>query len=282
MKRYISFLIVVILIICIYLFASLKSRDYEVEYDLNEFKILEKYSKKDKLYTFNISNDDYKYEFISDIKYSNKRKIVKKIDSLDIKDEKDKCIRIKYLDYKTNYICSNGEKYFTPYYKEYISNKEDKLIKTIDNIEVYDKSYDYLLWDGYGITDFIKKVNHTFLDKESYDNTLSYKLNEYIVFADYDSNREFNSLYIYNNKTNKIDSMEFEYNISKNSYFMGDYNNYIYLFDSKNKVQYKINVKKKKIEIVSDKEFGKYYDNGWEDVTLNKLSHTEYIFNKYS
>ncbi len=277
MKRLVGFFIFVIILVFLFLLFSKRTKNYELSYIDNDFQIKERFVKEEKQYYFNISRENFNYDFVINHKYSTKRKIVKKINEIDKDDYK--CISIQVFDYETPYICNKNDEYvdaFSLGIKD--SVQEDKEIKNVDKIAVFNNKYEYYIWNGYGISSILDNKEYKFLKKESYDNNLSYKMGNYLIFADYDSTREFNKFFVFNCETKKVTEWNFEESISFNSYFMGDKDGYIYLFDKKNKIQYKLNVEKETISITSDNEGALFFDNEWDTIGLNKLVYNNVYF----
>lgn len=278
MKRLVYFGLFILGLIILFLFFSNRVKNYEVVYKMNDYEINESFNKNDKSYYFKLSSQDEEYNFVIDKKYSKKREIIDKIDVLE--EDNTKCVNITVDKYTTPYICKKNDIIVDAYLAGVKEESEDILAKEVDNISIFEEG-NYYLWNGYGLTDIINNKQYNFLDKESYDNNISYQYNEYLLVADYDASREFSKFYIFNSKTNKISEFEFEYKISFSSYFMGDMDDAIYLFDKKNKVQYKIIIgKKEKIEIVSTDEAANIYDDEWDMVSLNKLVYNDLYFKK--
>lgn len=278
MKKLVYFGIFVLGLISLFLIFSNRVKNYEINYEKSGFNIKESFKKSEKKYYFELSSKDEIYNFVINKKYSKKREIIEKID-LQEKDEV-KCVNITVNNQETPYICNKNGLLIDAYLGGIKENQDDKKIKEVNKISIY-KDGNYYLWNGYGLTNIIDNNDFNFLKKESYDNNLSYQFKEYLIIADYDSSREFSKFYIFNSKTNKISEFEFEYKISFSSYFMGDVDNAIYLFDKKNKVQYKINIgNKQKIEIVSNNEYANFYSDGWDTISLNKLVYNDLYFNK--
>lgn len=70
-------------------------------------------------------------------------------------------------------------------------------------------------------------------------------------------------------------------NVSYNSYYNGIIDNYLYLFDRDNLIQYKIDVVKKKVEIVGNTEInGQYYNNGWSVRNIYDFKNDTLLFNE--
>lgn len=276
MKRLVYFGLFVLGLIILFLIFANRVKNYELLYEMNDYQIQESYNKKDKKYYFNLSFQDDKYDFAIDKKYSKKRRIIDKIDL--IEEDNIKCVNITVDKYKTPYICKKDNVLMDAYLAGIKEETEDKLIKEVNKISIYEDG-NYYLWNGYGLTSINDNKEYNFLAKESYDNNISYQYKEYLLIADYDASREFSKFYIFNSKDKKISEFEFEEKISFSSYFMGDVDNNIYLFDKKNKVQYKIRIgKKNSIEKVSTNEAANIYDDGWDTISLNKLVYNDIYF----
>lgn len=278
MKRLGYFALFIFGLIILFLFFSNRVKNYETTYEKDGYTIKESFKKSEKNYYFNLSSQDEKYSFVINKKYSKKREIVSKVN---VKEEDEvKCVSITVDKQETPYICNNDGLITDAYFAGIEEEKEDKKIKEVNKIAIYEDG-NYYLWNGYGITNIIDNENYNFLEKESYDNNLSYQFKEYLIVADYDASREFSKFYIFNANTKKITEFTFEYKISFSSYFMGDVDNAIYLFDKKNKVQYKITLgKKQKIEVISTNESADFYDDAWDTISLNKLVYSDLYFNK--
>lgn len=276
MKRLVGFILFIALLIVLFVLFANHKKNYELSYEKDGFTIKEEFKKQGNNYYFYIEQDDKTYAFLLKHKYSNRRKIVNKIEVSE--NAGYSCLRIDVFGEVLPYVCLNDSKYYDGYYTGVINRKESNLINTVNQIAVYDETLDYYLWNGYGITNILEKKDYNFLEKESYDNKLSYQSGNYLIIADYDATRDFNKFFVFNFKTKKITEFSFDYNISFNSYFMGDYDNKVYLFDKKNKIQYCINVEKSKIDIVSDDDGAVIYQNKWDTIGLNKLVYNDIYF----
>lgn len=278
MKKIVIFLLFVFGIIGIFIYNYSKPRGYEISYELDDFNVTEKYDTEDNYYYFTISKGDYLFEYPIDMKYMSSRRVVEHIDKIEEKDTL--CIHptIKGVK-KIDTICYTGEMYLSESLA--LDKKEDspKKINDYNSVEIYDKDIDFLVWNNKGFTNLNEKKDYNFLDKEIYDNQLSYIYEQYIIVADYDASRYFNKFYVYDNSTKKISELEFDFDISFDSYFMGDYEDEIYLFDKKSKTQYKIDIKDKKVSKSSDSNGAFYLDIKPDTMPLNKLSYNTYSFN---
>ncbi len=278
MKRLVYFGLFILFLIILFLFFAYRVKNYEVAYEKDGYHVVEKFNKDENNYYFNLSVNDEVYDFVINKKYSKKRNIIDKINV--VEDDNLKCISIKVGKIDAPYICSKSGSLQDGYLAGVNEEKEAKLQKEVNQISIYEEG-NYYLWNGYGLTNIIDNKEYNFLDNESYDNNIAYHFKEYLLVADYDASREFNKFYIFNSKNNKIEEFEFEYKLSTSTYFMGDVGDDIYLFDKKNKIQYKINMKKSpRIDIVNEGEVGKFYDDAWDTISINKLVYNDVYFKK--
>lgn len=278
MKKYIAFISFIIISFLCYFYFVNKPKSYEVDYSVKDYQIKEKYDKEKEYYNFSLSKGDLTFNFVSNISYSSNRKIIKDIDAI----EKDEAICIKPISDADSfeYICYKDEEYMDKYLAGVDIPLESKKMNRIANVDIYDDEHDFLIWNNKGYTSLLDNKEYKFLSKESYDNLLTYQMGEYLIVADYDQSRTFNKLYIYNNDTKEVDSWDLDVDISMDSYFMGDLDNKIYLFDKKNKVQYSLDIEKKKLKVTSDKDGAIYYDKGLTHKALDSLAYSVVTFVK--
>ena len=271
--KIISFIFVFILMIILFVVFFNREVTYSIEYDKDEYHIKESYEKGSNTYSFSVTTENHSYDFAINHKYSRKRKIVNEINSFD-RDEY-KCVSIKAYDISTNIICNKDN----DYYDNLIINKDEGNTSISNNFTLYNDNYDYLVWNGYGFTNKRDGSTYNFLTNESYTNVLSYQFGDYIIVADYDQKREFDKFYIYNNKTKKVDSWNIKTTISYDSYFMGNIGDDLYLFDVTSKIQYRLNIAKKKIKVSSKKGEAVYFDKNKSNINVNKLYYNKMLFN---
>ena len=273
MKKYIRLLIVIIILICIFIYFKNKAINYEIDYVIDDYQVKEKYDKKNKYYSYTVDKDEYTFYFAINHSYLSKRKLVNKVNSINNDDQL--CINVETKIGNTETICEKNKEY------ENLSLKEDIKYETIDNyedIKIYDKSYEYYEWNGYGLTNIVTKKEYKVLEKESYNNSLSYKYDNYVLFANYDEKNEFNKFYIFNVKTKKFNVLKLKKAISYDSYFQGVYKEKIYLFDRNKSTQYSIDLKKKQITKTSDSEGAIYFDGEVSHKPLNNFKYNDLYF----
>ena len=247
--------------------------NYSIEYDYNEYHIIETYDKDRDYYLFNISKDNNQYDFDISHKYSRKRKLIKNINSFDRDDYK--CLSINVYNIDSNTICNKDNDYYD---NNITIDNPESVIKEENNYTIYNDSFNYLVWTGYGLKDIYNNKEYNVLKDESYTNDLVYQFKDYIIFADYDQKREFNKFYIYDNLKKDIYSWDIKMNISLDSYFLGYIGDDIYLFDVSNQREFRINIKKKKIKIINSGEMVLFYDNGKQNININKLIYNKVLF----
>ncbi len=248
------------------------------------YKVEEKYNKDEKLYIFNLSKDEVKYPFIINSKYIRERNL---IDKIDIKENGNEiCVLPISSKIKFYPVCSDGK----DLYAYNISKQDDefykiKKIKEInDNYKKIDinylKDHKYLIYNykGYYLISDKNKKDIKLFDKDNYNINLVYKLDKYLLVADYNSDYYFNKFYLINSDNGKVTEIEMEYDISFDSVFLGDYKNKIYLLDKKEEKEYVINIKKQKV-LEIDYQIVK--NNKLVKTTYNKIinNNLNFLFN---
>lgn len=267
----ILFLIALLFIISIFLYLRLKSYTYEVKYTLNNFKINESYNIDNNNYTFLIQYNGTIYPYSFKHKYIRQKELIRDIKIY--KQEKETCllpISNKLIFYP---LCNNDEKIIMynsskMTIKDYQYKKVELNNINHDKLEIkYLNNKIYLLYNYKGFY-YLKDnnlKNIKLFEKDNYTLNLIYQMNENIIVADYNKDHYFNKFYIINMNNGKLKELEFEYDISFDSIFLGDYKNIIYLLDKKEKKEYQINIKKLSVK-----------ESGFLLLKDNKLEKTTY------
>lgn len=279
---------------------------YELKY--NEYKIYveEQYkeSQKDKIssyfITVNVDNIEYKIQLLN--KYNKEEKIIEKIYYYNGKDYKCLYPVFKYNKQYTDVICTKEEKYlyyhnieepsenlkeFVDNIKEYninnYNNNEEKVI--IDNTYINTNYKEHAYLTNYkGYYDLKNKENIQLFQSDIYEQSLSTFLNNYYIIPDYNQTYEFDKIFVINMINNKKQEIVLYPKISFDSYIQGIVEDNIYLYDKKNKKQYKINPKALTIELVGNTQKGIkiYKDSQWEIESSSNCSNNNIMFdNKY-
>ena len=71
--KHIILVVIIILLFSLFIYFYLRKTSYELEYTIDDFKILEKYDKELEAYYFSILYKDKTYNLVSLDKYTNKR-----------------------------------------------------------------------------------------------------------------------------------------------------------------------------------------------------------------
>lgn len=250
------FIITFLLIFIIFLILTFKEYSYEKKYIIDNYSILEKYDKNNKVYTFTIEVKNKKIPYIIKEKYSRKRMLINKINIYE--DGEEFCVipKSNILDFYP--MCGNKEEIFTYnlssikkinyHYKKIpefnINYKNIKVNYLNDNsILVYN-------YKGFYLINEKKQKNISILNKDIYTLDLIYQKDKYLIIPNYNQDYYFNKIFILNILDGKIKEIKFDYDISFDSEFLGHYNNNVYLLDKKEKKEYIINLKKLKVELI--------------------------------
>lgn len=291
MKKIYILITVVILIFIYYLYQINLPRSYTLSYKMSDYFIEENYEKEKKIYTIIIDYKKKKYPLTLMDNYDKNRKIVDKIDYVNINDEKCLTVLIQNIKYPICYDKEDLKDFrllsedIKEVYQDMTINHSNIITDTYKNINIYnyfDKKIYIWNYKGY---DFInKKNNRTFnlISKEDYYNSLTYFNDKYIITPNYDTEYYFDEYFVLDIINNELSSIKLDNDISYSTYYQGEVKKNIYLVDKKNKKQYKLNIKKEDLKTVgTEKKLGVTYNkskNKWESISLNKLVNKEHKF----
>ena len=108
--KHIILVVIIILLFSLFIYFYLRKTSYELEYTIDDFKVLEKYDKKLETYYFSILYKDKTYNLVSLDKYTNKRNLIKEITANE--DNGNTCLSFKTTDISLYNICSNDDGYY--------------------------------------------------------------------------------------------------------------------------------------------------------------------------
>ncbi len=284
-KKLKRFLLFVIFLIIIYLIIYLIPKNYEFKYSVDKYDVIEKYSKKDKNYYIKINDNKSDYEFYQLSNYKHSRKIIKNIKKYESNDTI--CIVINNDIISNNILCKKGDQYIDYHLtedvlpKKYFSNYKE-LNKSYKEINIkYLDNHNYYVWNykGFFAINTEKNDKIEVFKNDIYNISLNYQYKNYLLIVNYDENYNFKKFKLLNFKNNEISEIEYKEDIAYSARFLGAYKNSIYLLDEKNNVEYEINVKKKKVyKIASNKQNGKIYNNGWKNISVEKINKSKISF----
>lgn len=264
------------LIFIIFILFLILPKNYTQKYKIDNIEITENYNKKTKTYYFTFKRDGKELDFLSEVKYSNDRKLISKVNVYEDNDNFCLVPVSEKIDFKP--ICVQEDKIIhyslvNDNLKSYISKflpKENKLIETWESYEIYNNEYTYLLWDYDGFYFFNKdgKKKIKVLDKEMYNINLVGYTKDYLVFPDYSSDYTFNNFYTIDFKNGNLKKKKVKRNIYFDSYFIGYEKNNIYIVDNKEALMYEYDAKKGKIDKIRTKVLN---DGIWEKANIKTL-----------
>ncbi|MBR1416936.1 MAG: hypothetical protein IJ572_03875 [Bacilli bacterium] len=279
-KKIILLILLVILIVYIVI-----PKSYDKKYKIKEYDIHETFNKKNNRYNISISKDSNIYDFNFDSKYIGK----KLIKDIDVKEsDKSICIIPKIDKFNTIPLCKRNNENIDYHLIDDIdlSNyfKEETIDnKTTNNITTYnllDKKY--YIWNYNGFTYIDSKGNDTIniFNNDQYDISLATKVKNYLVIPNYDSSYNFKELIIIDINNQKKDTWSINFDISFDSYILGTIDNTIYLVDKKNKVEYSLDVKNKKLKTIGNEAIDGviYTNNNLEKISMSKLLNNNLLF----
>lgn len=276
-------LILSILLTMILIFCKFFISNYEINYKVNDYEVKTIYKNK-RFYT-EIKKDDKTYNF----DYYSKRKLPKTlISNIDeILGDDFNCIYPSIDGIETYPLCYNDNQFID--YHLIDSELLDIYKSNKVTIDKNDKDYIYYnnlskneyvaLWNYKGYI-IMNDKNYNMIEmfaKDRYDNTLSYLIDDTLYIADYNQEHEYNKLITLNLVSQKISEILLDNNVDFDSYFVGNIDSKLYLFDNKYSILYEIDTNKNKVDIkgTNEKGFVKYQDGKF----IN-CSKSEYKVNK--
>ena len=243
MKKNKHFIIIIIIIILFIIFNYIYFRkaSYKLEYQINDFNIVEEYNKEMKAYFFTITKKDKEYNLVSLSNYTTKRRLINEIEV------EDSCLNFKTTNINLYSICNNEDEY---YLKN--TNDLDNFTKesSYENIEIDSlENNTYLLWNYH---DFIyinkeKEKKFSLFSKDIYNINLIYQYNNLLLIPDYEQEYIYNKIYKINTDKAQKSTINLRFEIYFDSYFLGDYKEKVYIYDLKNNQEYYIDMKEEKL-----------------------------------
>ncbi|MBO5138257.1 MAG: hypothetical protein J6B89_01285 [Bacilli bacterium] len=318
MKKVVEYLLALALFFLVFQFiVNIFIKEYKYKYVIKKenktYQITEEFQYKNKksFYNFKIEENNKTYHYFLSHNYHKKKQVIKDLEVYN--NNEFNCIFPIFKDDKySNIICSDNNNIYGYAYLKQIndprlndfekklkekgyntilweSESEQKIIDSYKtNLTYYNnftKNYSFLIWKYNGVYFINNKEagsKDILGDNDIYEiekHAISVKEN-YLVM-DIDENiSDFTKIYIIKIKDGSQDYIDLDERISKNSYFNGVYDDTAYITDPDAKKQYKVNVRKKKLEqIAQEDEKGKYYNGKHiEDKAMDELSSTNVYF----
>ncbi len=243
-------------------------KSYELKYIVKGYDIIQTFNKKKKIYTFKLTKNNIEYLYAINDKYYHNHKQINNIK------QNGNIINISNNNLKNFYINKKKDKYYTLYYETIF---DDKKKYTYNNIDVYNINANFYIWNysSFININLLDKSEIKLFDSDIYSLDLCITYQDYLLVADYNNKYKFNKFYLINSNNNKIKEVSLDEEIYFNSYFLGTYKKYIYLYDMQNQIEFKINplksvIYKNKYEILNNNKF--------ENISVNKLNKGNVLF----
>lgn len=307
MKKAISIVLLSSCVFIIYQFGvNLIKKTHNINYNIKsekQFTITENF--KDNNYYFKITTGDYNFYYKEDNLFNKRKNIIK-----DIKFQEENgvmCIYPVYEKESSIILCSDKTNTYT-----YESSKNMMISSTLysklkndgytfkidennvsnetvskDNVNYYQENFNYketlVLWkyDSFTIFNSERSLNVYPLTFDRYENTVSNMISKYYITPLYTDNKlfEFSKVYIYDVLLNKEYELELGMTLSNYTYVNGIIDDKLYITDPSNVVQLEIDAKKKKVQVVGNKEKNAvYYDGKIQEKNIYDLVNNKITF----
>ncbi len=267
------FVIVIIIIFAIFLYFYLRPTTYQTSYNINNIKIIENYNVKDSIYEFEITYEDIQFSIISLSKYTSKRNLIKNV--LVENNEEEICLNFEATEVELYPICYDGKTYYSKYIENNIEFTKQEEFKNIEIDQLDEKTY--MLWN---YNSFIhlkdnERQEIKVFNNDIYNMNLIYKYSKYLILPDYEQNYQFNQFIIIDSVKGTKKELKLRYQPYFDSYFLGDYEEKIYLYDPKEEQEYYLDMKKEEIYTTKNQIL---IDGDWESVSTQKLKNNKLKF----
>lgn len=307
MKKAVSLAFLFICIFFIYqfgvnFFKNSHELTYSIQKDNYSFKVKESFLKDH--YNIEVEVREYDFYFQQENNFNKQKKI---ISDFEFKEENGlMCIYPVYTEIEDAYLlCSDNDKIYTKdslngnsmvqaFYNELVDKKYEEVLPIDETVKTYNRITYYpnamneyvALWYYQGFISFSNNsaVYRPFLSFDRYENTLSALIGKYYITPYYSSKKLFecSSFEVYDVSSNENFTIDLNTTLSNFSYKNGVVEDKLYIFDKNNMVQIAIDPKKKKSEIVGNKDInGLDYQGKWTTRNIYDFSQSIVKFSSF-
>ena len=278
MKKVKKIILIFLTIIILHNVYKMFIKEYNITYKVDKYTIKEHfYQVKKHYYDLIITNNKENYTYTIEKKLNKKKKIIKKIKKYS-KNNINCIIPIYIKETKLNIYCTKDNNQVSIDYLLKTNNKDFNWIKEktkkysisypkVNNtkvkykkLNVYSKNIKeddiYFIWNykGLYVLENNKNQYYNFLSHDLYDNIVATTVNNYYVLLENTSVNGIDKVYYYDIKKRKVKNFKLKKRISKDSYINGVEKDLIYITDKKEKKEYTLNIKKKRIQEIDENQ----------------------------
>lgn len=308
MKKVISFTILILVLAIGFQFViNYLKTEHNVEYSLDiedkKYYISESYNKisgKD-YYFFKVDVDDFTFLLRGNNRFNKQKEVVRNIKSYNKDDLL--CISLIYIDdLASSPICSREGKLYSHLtlkseydFSEFLTelsnygfkeSENNSLSSTYEDLTVYDKNIDkdetLLVYNYKNIIKINSSGNnkYSFSSFDNYKNELGTLVGNYYMIPKSTEAPSYKFYYAFDVTNDNLKKIELDYDISKQIYINGVYDNKLYLFDKSNLTQYSIDPSNRNIEVTGTKDKKAFfYDLGEEkEINIYELNNSNLKF----
>ncbi len=285
--------LIVVLVFCIFcilfFFFLIRKKDYEITYKIHDFLITEAYHKDQNYYSFVLKKGDQSYFDVQLDTHFSQQKLIYDIEEFSSEDEV--CIQLNSNKIRFNPLClKNNEQIsfhlISDAMKEKLSYKENVFEENVEenysNISVSSYLYHtFYIWNYHGFYRLNQSTQEeiSLFQKDIYSPNLITQVENILFIPDYETDYYFEKVYLLNMENGKVETWNLEEPIYFDSVVLGVYEDDLYLVDKHEKKEWKIDVSKRKMEQVgSESQGGITYQNGFVNVSMNKLIYQDNTF----
>ena len=273
----------------IFCFFAFQKKDYSITYSIHDYQIVEKYFKEKNYYEFLVSKNEQTYFSIQLNQHFSSKKIIYEVEEFTTDTET--CIQLHSNKIRFMPLCRKNDEQISIYLVS--DEMKEKLGYTyssfgenvsIDALNIHVSNYlyhNFYIWNYHGFyhlsNDGTEEIS--LFQKDIYSPSLIAQVGKYLFIPDYDANYYFEKVYLLDMTNGNIDTWNLSESIYFDSVILGVYDDELYLVDKHEKKEWRITPASKKIEqIGSENQGGITYQNGFIDVTMNRLLYQDSSF----
>ena len=286
-RRFIAFLCFLVLIGFL-LYWIFRKEDYTITYTENDFQIEETYSTEENSYSFLLKKEDREYFTVLFDRHFFSDHLIYQVEEFTTDTES--CVVLSSQKIRFLPLCLANEEQVSFHLisqemKEQIGISDETFGQSVDmtynNISISNTLYHtFYIWNyrGFYRINADTQEEITLFQKDIYTPNLLTKVGDYLFIPDYEANYYFQKAYLLNMKTGEVETWSMPNSIYFDSIVLGVYEDSLYLVDRHESVEWQIDVSNRQMTKVSTSEGGITYQNGFVDVSMNRLMYQDNSF----
>lgn len=275
MKKLVGLIAFIVCAFITFIIAYYSEHNYEIEYNVDKIKVIEKYDKRKNAYFFSFVLGTKKYDYSVYKKYSPRRNLIEKILWKERNDMDCLFVTSKQIDDFS--FCSDQQLYTTSFYKKEVNNKVTDSYKNIDIYTLKNSTYFIWNYNDFIVINPLKTKTIKLFNNDVYQLELITPIKDYLLVADYDQDYSFEKMFLISANNFKVKTIKLDKKVYFNSYILGTVDEKVYMYDIQKEREYKIDPFKATIEKIN---YQLFINDEWSKTSAKKLNKKSLFFSK--